>query len=176
MTAETMPLTSTAAEHGGHHDEQQIVPGVERGNANQQSEDQVDQTFAGDLIVQRIADAAGHHAACKVRNGQDCNYPRQQQSRGGEDGSGECISSLSRGSGEQRRGKGQRKSEEAIKNRTQAPRSTLRIASSNCWRKLMGSIMTSTAERRHEEPDGWKSLRTPGSRSTQRLNSSGASS
>ena len=49
-----MPLTSTAAEHGGDHDKQQVVPGVERGNANQQGEHQVDQAFAGDLIVQRI--------------------------------------------------------------------------------------------------------------------------
>ena len=75
MTAETMPLTSTAAEHGGDDDEQQIVPGVERGNANQQGEDQIDQAFAGDLIIQRVANPAGHHAARQIRNGETATTP-----------------------------------------------------------------------------------------------------
>ena len=88
MTAETMPLTRTAAEHGGDDDEQQIVPGVERGDADQQGEDQVDETFASHLIVQRIANPACHHAARQIRNGGDGNHSRQQQRGGGEDGGG----------------------------------------------------------------------------------------
>ena len=72
-------------QHGGQHDKQQVVIGVEGGDANDQGHAQISNALFGDLIIEGVPEASTGDTAGEIGNGCPAYSAGQQQGGTGKE-------------------------------------------------------------------------------------------
>jgi hypothetical protein len=89
-------------EHGGNDEKQQVVAGIQRGNTDDDSEDDVQDALSRDLVIEGVANATGGDTAGEIGHGGDSDDRGQDQRDRGEGHAEEHVAGFAEDGGEQR--------------------------------------------------------------------------
>jgi len=104
-----IPRHNDCREHGGDHNVEKIISGVERGDSDHKRNQYVNNPRAGNVVVKRFAETFDGDSPRQIWHGNQPYQGREHQRSRGQDDRGPYVSRIARDGGEQCCGKSQAK-------------------------------------------------------------------